>query len=149
MRIHQNLNKRPPQSLSIERRQKGQSLIEVLIGGLILIPIALAVIDLSVLVIGGQICNDLAKQASRAASIASSSAGATAAIADVQSKFQTSSTFQSLSLKMLKYDATSDGIVSVGCSVTVVLPISIPVFNVGPNVPIQTQHTTPIVGISP
>ncbi len=131
------------------RSRQGQSLTELAVGGLVLIPIALAAIDLTVLVLGGQISNDLAKQATRAASLASSQMAANSAVASVQQNFQPSSIFKSLSVKMLQFDNTPDGVVSVGCSVTVVLPVSIPFLNIGPYVPIQTQHTEPIVGISP
>ena len=50
------------------RNGRGQSITEVIIGGMVLVPVVLAIIDLAVVVIGGEIVNDLAKQAARAAS---------------------------------------------------------------------------------
>ena len=47
---------------STSRKRSGQSITEVLIGGMILVPIVLAIIDLAVVVMGGELVNDLAKQ---------------------------------------------------------------------------------------
>jgi len=131
------------------RSFKGQCVIELVLCGLVLVPVALGLVDLSVLIIGGQLSGDLAKQAARAASVAASLNAAQAAVAAVQTNYHASNTFQSLNLQLLRFDNTAAGIVSVSCSVSVVLPASIPMLNIGPNVSIQTQHSEPIVGIVP
>lgn len=130
------------------RTRAGQGISETLVGGLILIPIVLSCIDLAVLVFSGEICSDLAKQASRAAANAPNAASAQAAVTDIQTRYHAPRTLKSFSLTMQRYDNTADGIVTVSCSVIILLPVSIPWFGIGPEVPIQTQHTEPIVGIA-
>ena len=145
-RIHTNLN------LNRNRRRYrsgfGQGIAETLAGAIILIPIVLSCIDLAVLVFSGEICSDLAKQAARAAANAPGSAPAQAAVTNIQTNFHSPVTLKSMQLSIVKYDNTSDGVVTVSCSVIIILPVSIPFLGVGPNVPIQTQHTEPIVGIA-
>ncbi len=131
------------------RRPTGQNLVEILVGSIVLVPIVLAIIDLAVVVIGGDICNDLAKQAARAAANSSSLAEATAAVADVEANFNKSPTYQGLVLKLDKYDGTPDGLASVQCSVTIVMPVPVPFLNVGPTMNIKTQASEAIVGIAP
>jgi len=145
-RTHSNLN------LSRNRHQHrkgfGQGIAETLAGAIILIPIVLSCIDLAVLVFSGEICSDLAKQAARAAANAPGSAPAQAAVTNIQTNYKSTVTLKSMKLTMVKYDNTSDGVVTVSCAVTIILPVSIPFLGVGPDVPIQTQHTEPIVGIA-
>ena len=74
------------------RGPRGQSIIEVLVGSIVLVPIVLAIIDLAVVYIGGDICNGLAKQAARAAANASDLAEATTAVADGGTRFNKSPT---------------------------------------------------------
>ena len=62
---------------STSRKRSGQSITEVLIGGMILVPIVLAIIDLAVVVMGGELVNDLAKQAARGAANAKDNGEAT------------------------------------------------------------------------
>ncbi len=131
------------------RRPTGQNLVEILVGSIVLVPIVLAIIDLAVVVIGGDICNDLAKQAARAAANSSTLAEATAAVADVEANFTKSPTYQGLVLKLDKYDGTPDGLASVQCSVVIVMPVPVPFLNVGPTMSVKTQASEPIVGIAP
>lgn len=130
-------------------RASGQSILEVLLGCLVLVPIALAIIDLAVVVIGGEIVSDLAKQAARAAGNSPSMAEATTAVADVQSQFSKSPTYQNLSLKLTRYDGTYDGQTTVVAAVTVLLPVPIPFLRVGPTIDLNAQASDAIVSLPP
>jgi len=136
----------------ITRRRKqlnGQALIEMVAGSVVLIPITLALVDLAMLAIGGNVCAELAKQAARAAANTSSASDAAAAVELVGSKFPESRTFNNLSLTVTRYDNSADGVTTVVCSVTVLLPVAVPMLNVGPLIPISIQASQPIVGIAP
>ena len=133
----------------LTRGPRGQSLIEILVGSIVLVPLVLAIIDLAVVIMGGDICHELSKQAARAAANTSSLAEATTAVADVQANFVKSPTYQVLVLKLQKYDGTHDGIASVICNVSILLPVPIPFLKVGPTFSVETQASEPIVGIAP
>jgi Flp pilus assembly protein TadG len=130
-----------------KRNGQGQSIIETVVGGVILVPIVLAIIDLAVVVLGGEICNDLAKQAARAAANSSNQATATAAVVDVQNHFVSSNTYNGLSLTLSRYDGTPDGLASVQGGVTITLPVPVPFLQIGPNMGVKSQATEAIVGI--
>ena len=131
------------------RKRRGQGLIEVIVGLVFLVAMALAILDLGVFVMGGDICGGLAKQAARAAGNAGTPAEATIAVANIFSQFKPSAMYQNLSLTMTQYDNTTTGIVTVVCNVTIVLPVSVPLLGIGPSYAIKTQATEPIVGIAP
>lgn len=133
----------------VTARGRGQGLIEVCVGAIFLVIIGLAILDLGVFVMGGDVCGGLAKQAARAAGNAADPTEAANAVADVASKFQPSNVYKNLVLTMVKFDNTTTGAVTVTCSVTIVLPVSIPLIGVGPQYLITTQATEPIVGIAP
>lgn len=116
---------------------------------MVLVPVVLAIIDLAVVVIGGEIVNDLAKQAARAAANSVDAAEANTAVQDVVKTFSTSPTYKNLTLSLDKYDGTHDGQTTVLASVTVVLPVPVPFLNVGPTIALKTQATEAIVGIAP
>ncbi len=131
------------------RNGRGQSITEVIIGGMVLVPVVLAIIDLAVVVIGGEIVNDLAKQAARAAANSVDGTEANTAVQDVVKTFSTSPTYKNLTLSLDKYDGTHAGQTTVLASVTVVLPVPVPFLNVGPTIALKTQATEAIVGIAP
>ena len=131
------------------KNNKGQSIIEVVVGGVILVPIVLAIIDMAVVVLGGEICNDLAKQAARAAANTANKVDALAAVLDVQNHFAASNTYSGLYLTLSQYDGTYDGLATVQGGVTITLPVPVPFFNVGPNMGVKSQATEAIVGIPP
>jgi hypothetical protein len=131
------------------RTGRGQSLIETVVGGVILVPIVLAIIDLAVVVLGGEICNDLAKQAARAAANAGDRVEAVTAVADVQNHFVASSTYTGMILSLSRYDGTPDGLASVQGGVTINLPVPVPFLNIGPSMGVKSQATEAIVGIAP
>lgn len=141
--------RRFPSRNLLQRRGRGQSILEVMLGCLVLVPVVLAIFDIAVMVIGGEIVSDLAKQAARAAGNAQTMAEATAAVADVQSQFSKSPTYQKLTLKLTRWDGTYDGQATVSAEVTVLLPVQIPLLHVGPTVDINTQATDAIVALAP
>jgi hypothetical protein len=135
----------------IGRRGGGQSIIEVLVGGIILIPIVLAILDMGVVVLGGEICNDLAKQAARAAANASNFTDANTAVASVQTNFPGSFMYSGLLLTSNASAATFvyGGSVTVNSSVTITLPVPVPLLNVGSTMAVSSQATESILGIAP
>ncbi|HEY9754109.1 MAG TPA: hypothetical protein V6C97_02985 [Oculatellaceae cyanobacterium] len=141
-----------PQSSSkieLKRRKRGQGLIEVCVGIIFLVIMALAILDLGVFVMGGDICGGVAKQAARAAGNATDQPTAAAAVTNVGTQFKASSMYKNLSLAMTRYDNSTNGIVSVVCTVTIVLPVAVPILGIGPEYQIKTQASEPIVGIAP
>jgi hypothetical protein len=134
---------------ALSRHPRGQSIVEVMVGSIVLVPIILAILDLAVVVIGGNICNDLSKQAARAAANASQASDAAASVLDIQNNFHASGTYKNLTLKLDRYDGTPDGSTTVVCSVTIVLPVPVPFLGVAPTMDIKTQATEAIVGIAP
>jgi Flp pilus assembly protein TadG len=127
--------------------RRGQGIAEVAAIAVILIPFALAIVDIGALILSGIVCTDLAKQAARAAANSASQSEAQGAVSDVLSKTQVSNSFQSFNLQLTRFDNTAGGVVTVTCTVTVTLPVAVPILGVGPTVPLQTQHSEPIVGI--
>jgi hypothetical protein len=130
-------------------RAKGQGLVEVCIGAIFLVAIGLAILDLGTFVMGGDVCGTLSKQAARAAGNAASPSEAQQAVASVQSTFKPSNVYKNLSLTMTNFDNTTTGVATVVGQVTVILPVSIPLLQIGPSYTIKTQATEPIVGIAP
>jgi hypothetical protein len=131
------------------RTRRGQCLLEAITGGFILIVFGLACADVAWLMLGSEICTDLAKQSARAAANAPNMQSAQAAVNDIVSKYNSPIAFQSLSLTLQRYDNTPDGILTIVCSANVSLLVPIPLIGVGTKIPIQTQHSEPIVGIAP
>jgi hypothetical protein len=127
----------------------GQGLVEVCVGAIFLVAIGLAILDLGTFVMGGDVCGTLSKQAARAAGNAASPTEAQLAVASVQSTFKPTSVYQNLSLTMTNFDNTTTGAATVVGQVTVILPVSIPLLQIGPSYTIKTQATEPIVGIAP
>ena len=130
-------------------RANGQGLVEVCVGAIFLVAIGLAILDLGIFVMGGDVCGTLSKQAARAAGNAATPAEAQLAVASVQTTFHPSNVYQNLSLTMTNFDNTTTGAATVVGQVTVILPVSIPLLQIGPSYVIKTQATEPIVGIAP
>lgn len=138
------------------RTAKAQSLVETVAGLVVLVPVVLALLDIGVLVIAGTISNNLAKQAARAAANTTDEKAADLAVQDAAKQFPASSTFTNAKLSIRDYDPQKGskaynymGSVTVDATVTVVLPVPVPMFNVGPSVNISTQSTEPIVAVPP
>jgi hypothetical protein len=66
----------------------------------------------------------------------------------VQSHFNASATFSGLTLVLSQYDGTPTGIATVQSAVTIVLPVPVPLLNVGPSMGVKSQATETIVGIA-
>jgi hypothetical protein len=132
-----------------KRRKRGQGLVEVCVGIIFLVVMALAILDLGVFVMGGDICGGLAKQAARAAGNATDQTSATTAMNSVGTNFKASSMYKNMSLAMTRYDNTTNGIVTVVCTVTIVIPVAVPILGISSEYQIKTQASEPIVGIAP
>lgn len=126
------------------RGHRAQSIIEVLVGIMVLVPIALALLDLGCVVIAGNIAGNLAKQAARAAGSSTSQALANAALQDTLKQFPASPIIKNPQLQLTTYDTTT-AIVTVKANVDVGLPVPLPFINGGGPVKIQTQASEPLV----
>jgi len=117
------INRSLPKS---KRTSRGASLIEVLAGLFVLIPLFLMIIDLSAIVLG-QITNDaLVKRCARAAAHQTTSGAASAAANAVIAAFQGNGIVSNPSIVSLNFDSSGDGIVVVVTKMTITIPAEIP-----------------------
>lgn len=137
-------------------RDHAQSLVEAVVGLIILVVIVLAILDISVLIMAGTISDNLAKQAARAAANTTDSASANKAVQDAQKQFPASGTYKSATLTLVGFNPQKPttnynymGSVTVQAKVTVQLPVPIPLLNVGPTIDISANQTEPIVAVPP
>lgn len=126
-----------------QRRNRGTSIIEVLIGSIFFVPIALFALNLVTIVMTTQINDHLAKDAARAAANQVSQAEAKDAALKTLSQFQTSSVVQKVSMEEIAYDSSSNGQVQVRTSIEVRFPVPFPGFESRKFV---AQSVEPIVG---
>lgn len=109
-------------------RAKGQSLIEVMVGLLIIIPIGLAAVDIVVLTNATQNNEELAETAARAASTKGNAASATNAVEQIVQRVAINSVVQSVDVDDVNFDL-SKGTVSVSLLMTVKMPVPFPNFS--------------------
>ncbi|MBZ0187144.1 MAG: hypothetical protein K8F91_12930 [Candidatus Obscuribacterales bacterium] len=109
-----------------KRRKKAVSLVEVVAGLFIIVPLFLCLLDLSAIVIG-QIVNDaLAKRAARAAAQKSTSADANAAAQTIISAYQLNGIVSQASIVTVDFNAGGSGNVIVETQVQINVPAPIP-----------------------
>jgi len=108
------------------RTKRAASLVEVIAGLFILIPLFLCMIDLSAVVIG-QIVNDaLAKRAARAAAQKATSAEASTAAQSIVNAYQVNGIVSQASIISVTFNAGNTGNVVVETQVQINLPAPIP-----------------------
>ena len=112
---------------ALARNTRGQSLIEVMLGLLVIIPIGLAAVDIVVLTQSSQNNEELAETAARAASTKGNEASATNAVQQIVQRVARNNVVQDVQIDDLKYDL-GKGMVSVSLLMTVKLPIPFPNF---------------------
>jgi Flp pilus assembly protein TadG len=110
------------------RRRKGQSLIEVMLGLLVIIPIGLAAVDIVVLTNASQNNEEIAGTAARAASTQGNAAGATNAVEQIVQRVSLNNVVQSVDIDDVNFDL-GRGTVSVSLIMTVKMPIPFFSFN--------------------
>lgn len=129
-----------------KRTRRGASLIEVLVGLFVIIPLFLMIIDLSAIVLG-QITNDaLAKRCARAAAQQATSAAASTKANAVIAAYVSNGIVSAPSLVNFSFDAGSSGVVVCETQVTITIPAEVPfVPMLSRSRPMRARATEPIV----
>lgn len=108
-------------------RKSGASLIEVMAGLFLIIPLFICIIDLSAIIVG-QIVNDgLAKRSARAAAQKSTQGDAQTAATNVINAYQINGIVTSATLHQLDFNASGNGNVVVETRVQINVPAPIPI----------------------
>jgi|SRR5271156_2957861 Flp pilus assembly protein TadG len=123
-----------------KRGTKGNCFIECVLGGALLIPIALCMLDLGTLVLGAELNDTLARQAARAAANEQSQALAQDA-ADKAAEPFTPSQLTTFSVDNVAYTTDS---VSVKTSVQITVPFQFPFLS---GETLVAQATMPVIGV--
>jgi Flp pilus assembly protein TadG len=124
-----------------KRGTKGNCFIECVLGGALLIPIALCMLDLGTLVLGAELNDTLARQAARAAANEQSQTLAQDA-ADKAAEPFTPSQLTTFSVDNVAYTTDS---VSVKTSVQITVPFQFPFLS---GETLVAQATMPVVGVT-
>jgi Tfp pilus assembly protein PilV len=129
---------------SRNRKRNGDALVEVLLGAMILVPIALGIIDISFLAIANTANDNLARNAARAAANQQQPATADDAATKVVDAFPISSIIPNVTLvEPIAFAASQN--VTVKTIISVKMPVSFPGFD--PDVKFVAQHTEACVGL--
>ncbi len=110
------------------RSKKGSGLMEAVMAAIILVPIALALLDLTVMVIANSMNDTAAKNAARAAANQPDGGAAFSAAQKALATFQASTLVKSIKLNDFDYPAGGNGSVSLTTVMEVKLPVPIPGF---------------------
>lgn len=110
------------------RKSRGSGLMEAVMAAIILVPIALALLDLTVMVIANSMNDTAAKNAARAAANQPEGGAAFAAAQKALATFQASTLVKSLTLNDFDYPAGGNGSVSLTTKMEVKLPVPFPGF---------------------
>jgi Flp pilus assembly protein TadG len=132
--------------IKARRTSRGASLIEVLVGLFVIIPLFLMIIDLSAIVLG-QITNDaLVKRCARAAAQQATSGAANTAANAVIGAYQSNGIVSAPVLANFSFDAGGSGVVQVETQVTITIPAEVPfVPMLSRSRPMRARATEPIV----
>lgn len=110
------------------RAKRGSGLIEAILAATILVPIALFLLDLTVMIIANSMNDTAAKNAARAAANQPNGTAAYKAAEKALASFQASTIVKSLALSEFDYPAKGVGSVSVVTVMEVKLPVPVPGF---------------------
>ncbi|MBX9879543.1 MAG: hypothetical protein K2Y22_13865 [Candidatus Obscuribacterales bacterium] len=124
--------------------RKGQSIIEVVVGIILIVVALLGLADLVVVVQAGIINGDLAARAARAAANQEDSASATSVAEDVANKFATSTIISSVEDIKVTLNSPANGQLTVDSAIKVNVPFPIPGLNLNP-VTLRTQSVGPML----
>lgn len=128
------------------KRKRGASLVEVTVGLFIIIPMFLAIIDLSAIVVG-QIVNDaMAKRAARAAAHQDNAGSATTAAQNVVSAYLPNGIVTSIAVEKVDFDKDKSGKVVVETKTIINIPAPIQIVSIFQNGrAMHARATEPIV----
>lgn len=128
------------------KRKRGASLVEVTVGLFIIIPMFLAIIDLSAIVVG-QIVNDaMAKRAARAAAHQENAGAATTAAQNVVSAYLPNGIVTSIAIEKVEFDKDKSGKVVVETKTIINIPAPIQIVSIFQNGrAMHARATEPIV----
>lgn len=110
------------------RAKRGSGLIEAILAATILVPIALFLLDLTVMIIANSMNDTAAKNAARAAANQPNGTAAHDAAEKALASFQASTIVKSLALSEFDYPPKGVGSVSVVTVMEVKLPVPVPGF---------------------
>jgi hypothetical protein len=110
------------------RKRKGQSLIEVMCGLVVIIPIGLASIDVVVLTNASQNNEELCEMSARAASTKRNAATATQAVQEIVQRVSLNNVVQNIDIDDINYDLNA-GQVTVALIMRVHMPVPFPGFD--------------------
>ncbi len=129
--------------MKARRNRKAQSLVEVLVGSFLLIPIALFGLDLSVLVLANTANDNLVKSAARAAANQASKPEAIAAARQCVSEFKTSPIIVEVKLAdELKFEKQDSVVVKT------IMTVKVPVGVAGLDIlKFEAQAVEPVVAL--
>jgi len=126
-------------------RQRGQNIIEVVAGVLVLVPLALFLFDMYVLSLSNQLVDKIAKDCARAAANQPDQGTADAAADKALQSFAASPYVTNITLDHpVKY--VPNGTVTVTLHMSVHLPAPLPIINNSPQ--FTAQATEPVVTLS-
>ena len=126
-----------------KRGTKGNCFIECVLGGALLIPMALCMLDLGTLVLGAELNDTMARQAARAAANEQSQALAQDAADKAAEPFEASpSQLTTFSVDNVAYTTDS---VSVKTSVQITVPFQFPFLS---GETLVAQATMPVIGVA-
>lgn len=126
------------------RKKRGTSLVEAIVAAIIIVPVALFLLDLSVLVLANSINDKAVKNAARAAANQPDGASAWQAANVSLASFRSSPIVKSLTIKSFSFPP-SNALETVSCTtkMEVKLPVPFPGFN---NITFLARAEEPIVG---
>lgn len=136
----------------MRRKNKAQSIVEVVIGVLILIPVGLVLLDLAALIVANSVNDELVKRAARAAANLGTRDDAQQAVDSIKEDFtKTNQGFVKSvdALQIVNFDEKGTKGVTVHSDITVAVPVPVPFTPLGRDFKFQAEATEPIVGIDP
>lgn len=128
----------------MQPHKKGQSIIEVVVGIIVIVMVVLALADLVVVVQAGMINGDIAARAARAAANQDDATSASSVAEEVANKFATSTIISSVDSVKVTLNSPAAGQLTVDSTIKVNLPFPIPGLNLNP-VTLRTQSVGPML----
>ncbi len=131
-------------------RNKAQSLAEVALGCLLMVPFALFLLDISALVLGCIANQELAQRAARAAANRPTPAAAEAALRQIRETFTGGRIIRRIeSLRIIEFDIQGNQGIRVRSELTIALPVPVPLIpNNGQELRFVAEASQPIVALA-
>ncbi len=127
---------------------KGQGILEVVVGLLVLVPMGLAMLDLAAIVLANQANDEIAKRAARAAASQSTLSSARTVVKQLKDGIKAAGMIRTVDvLSVVEFATTGDQGVRVRSTITVCLPVPIPFVANSGSLKFTAEALEPIVGI--